>query len=94
MLFVTSTFDVPILFQGRATERAIDRAEEFYLSMFASPLTITAFFHAVLGLGMIGIVTKLHRWTENDRYFGMGSVGTPQLLTQCSISVRCSCTSR
>ncbi|WFD04446.1 Protein csh3 [Malassezia obtusa] len=63
-----------MLFQGPVTERAFERAEEFYMSMYNAPITITALFHAVLGLGIVGILTKMHRWTENDRYFGLGSV--------------------
>lgn len=75
VLFVTTTFDYPLLFRGGVTARIYDRAEEFYLSLFNSPITITALFHAVMGLGLIGILAKMHRWTENDRYFGLGSVG-------------------
>ncbi|WFC96844.1 Protein csh3 [Malassezia brasiliensis] len=74
VLFITSRFDFPLLFEGHVTEQAFRRAEEFYLSMYNAPMTIATFFHAVIGLGLIGILAKMHRWTENDRYFGLGSV--------------------
>lgn len=76
VLFITSRFDFPLLFEGHVREQAFRRAEEFYLSMYNAPMTIATLFHAVMGLGLIGILAKMHRWTENDRYFGLGSVGT------------------
>ncbi|WFD45341.1 Protein csh3 [Malassezia psittaci] len=74
VMFIASRVDYPLLFQGRATPEAVDRAQEFYLSIYQAPITVTALFHAVIGLGLLGILTKMHRWTENDQYFGLGSV--------------------
>ncbi|WFD01251.1 Protein csh3 [Malassezia yamatoensis] len=74
VLFIASRVDFPLLFQGRATPEAVERAQEFYLSIYQAPITVTAAFHAIAGLGLLGILTKMHRWTENDQYFGLGSV--------------------
>ncbi|WFD30625.1 Protein csh3 [Malassezia sp. CBS 17886] len=74
VLFVTSSYDYPLLFYGPLQESAVRRAEQFYVSMHSAPTSVTALLHAVFGLGVVGIAAKLHRWTDNDKYFGSGSI--------------------
>ncbi|WFD27744.1 Protein csh3 [Malassezia nana] len=38
--------------------------------MYHSPLSVSVLIHTVFSIGLIGIVAKLVRWSENDKYFG------------------------
>lgn len=57
------------------SESSADLAERFYLSFFNGPKAITALLHGMIALGLIGLIAKLHRWTENAKYFDGGSLG-------------------
>ncbi|WFD35860.1 Protein csh3 [Malassezia cuniculi] len=73
VIFAASTFDTPLLFT-KFTEEQVIRAENFYVSIYNAPRGIPSCLHGVIGLGIIGIASKLHRWTETDLYFGLGSM--------------------
>ena len=73
MLFVASAYDYPILFQ-RLDEERIQRAEQFYISMYHAPKALPLLLHSVMALGVLGLAAKLHRWTETDMYFGLPSM--------------------
>ena len=78
MIFATSTFDIPLLFTT-FTEEQVLRAESFYTALYQSPRGIPSLLHCVIGVGIVGIAAKLHRWTETDLYFGLASMGASAL---------------
>ncbi|PKI84478.1 Protein csh3 [Malassezia vespertilionis] len=74
VLFVTSTYDIPLIFHKPLSLDAFGRAEQFYLGLFYGPNSIKALLHAIMGAGVLGLALKVHRWTLNDKYFGMSSI--------------------
>ncbi|KAJ1034216.1 hypothetical protein NDA18_001081 [Ustilago nuda] len=72
--FVASIYDFPLLYFSELTDTAVDAAERFYLSLFNAPLAVSALMHGMMGLGIIGLVAKLHRWNELAKYFDGGSL--------------------
>lgn len=74
LLYITSTYDYPLLFQQGFTQSDVDKSVGFYLSMYQAPLSVKALVHSVFGLGLIGIVVKIVRWGEQDKYFGSVSL--------------------
>ena len=88
LLYITSSYDYPLLFHGQVSEAAVNKAISFYLSMYNAPLSVSVLIHTVFSIGMVGIVAKLVRWSENDKYFGtlslllyFGSVKLKQLAS-------------
>lgn len=73
MLFEAAVFDIPIIFERTLDPNFVRRAEMFYTSLYNAPKPLTALLHGVLAIGILGISAKLHRWTETDIYFGVGS---------------------
>ncbi|SPO24844.1 related to SHR3 - endoplasmic reticulum packaging chaperone [Ustilago trichophora] len=74
VIFIASIYDFPLLYFSELTDSAVDAAERFYLSLFAAPLAVSALLHGMMGLGLIGLVAKLHRWNEMAKYFDGGSL--------------------
>lgn len=74
MIFIASIYDFPLLYFSSLTDSSIDAAERFYLSVFNAPLAVSALLHGMMGLGIIGLVAKLHRWNEMAKYFDGGSL--------------------
>ena len=74
MIFIASIYDFPLLYSSNMHDSSIDAAERFYLSLFNAPLAVTALMHGMMGLGIIGLVAKLHRWSEMAKYFDGGSL--------------------
>ena len=74
MIFIASIYDFPLLYFSSLADSSIDAAERFYLSLFNAPLAVTALLHGMMGLGIIGLVAKLHRWNEMAKYFDGGSL--------------------
>lgn len=74
ILYITSTYDYPLLFQNGFTPSDVDKAAEFYLSVYHAPLSVKVLIHTVFGIGLVGIVAKIVRWAEEDKYFGSVSL--------------------
>ncbi|EST06363.1 Shr3 amino acid permease chaperone [Kalmanozyma brasiliensis GHG001] len=74
IIFIASIYDFPLLYFSDLTDGSIEAAERFYLSLFNAPLAVTALLHGMMGLGIIGLVAKLHRWNEIAKYFDGGSL--------------------
>lgn len=74
VIFIASIYDFPLLYYSSLSESSIEAAERFYLSLFNAPLAVTALLHGMMGLGLIGLVAKLHRWNEMAKYFDGGSL--------------------
>lgn len=74
MIFIASIYDFPLLYYSSLTDASVDAAERFYLSLYNAPLAVSALLHGMMGLGIIGLVAKLHRWNEMAKYFDGGSL--------------------
>lgn len=74
MIFIASIYDFPLLYFSTLPDSAIDAAERFYLSVFNAPLAVSALLHGMMGVGIVGLVAKLHRWNEMAKYFDGGSL--------------------
>ncbi|SJX61136.1 related to SHR3-endoplasmic reticulum packaging chaperone [Sporisorium reilianum f. sp. reilianum] len=74
VIFIASIYDFPLLYFAELTDSAVEAAERFYLSLFNAPLAFTALLHGMMGLGVIGLIAKLHRWNEMAKYFDGASL--------------------
>lgn len=74
VIFIASIYDFPLLYFSDLSDSAVEAAERFYLSLFNAPLAVTALLHGMMGLGVIGLIAKLHRWNEMAKYFDGGSL--------------------
>ena len=57
LLYITSTYDYPLLFQQGFTQSDVDKSVGFYLSMYQAPLSVKALVHSVFGLGLLMYVS-------------------------------------
>ncbi|CEH13615.1 Shr3 amino acid permease chaperone [Ceraceosorus bombacis] len=73
VIYMASIYDFPLLYGSSlsSTEglEAADRAEFFYLGLFKAPAAVPALLHGMIGLGIVGLLAKLHRWTEIAKWF-------------------------
>lgn len=74
VLFIASIYDFPLLY-GTATPQGYDAAEQFYLGLYNGPTAISALLHGVIGMGLLALIAKLHRWTETAKFFDGFSIG-------------------
>jgi hypothetical protein len=72
-------------------EQAVQDGMVFYASFFNAPPAIRvsnhtflgsanvtsgqALLHGMIGVGLVGLLSKLHRWTESAMYFDGSSLG-------------------
>ncbi|KAE8231369.1 hypothetical protein CF326_g3616 [Tilletia indica] len=73
VLFLCSVVDFPLIYHDWKPESA-DSAETFYLSFFRAPTAIHALLHGMVSLGLVGLLAKLHRWSEVAKYYDGGSL--------------------
>ncbi|KAK7679454.1 hypothetical protein QCA50_017508 [Cerrena zonata] len=73
VLFICFTVDYRILFEP-LTETAIRDGLEFYTTFFNSPPAIKALLHAVMGVGIIGLIGKIHKWDDSAMFFDGSSL--------------------
>ncbi|EIW72996.1 hypothetical protein TREMEDRAFT_18336, partial [Tremella mesenterica DSM 1558] len=74
MVFVCQVVDIPLLYIP-VTSQALENAYTFYGIWFESPGAVKALFHVALVLPMLGLIVKLHKWTESAVFFdGTGLV--------------------
>jgi len=73
ILFICSTIDYRLLW-GKVTNDVINDGFQFYTTFFNAPPAIKALLHGMVGVGLIGFVSKLHQWDESAIYFDGGSL--------------------
>ncbi|KAL1405346.1 Protein csh3 [Vanrija albida] len=79
MVFVSQVVDIPLLYLP-LTDAAIDNGYHFYEMWYEAPGAVKALFHAAMGLPLIVLLLKLHKWTESALFFDGTSVAL-QLAT-------------
>lgn len=58
------------------TEDVIRDGFQFYTTFFNAPPAIKALLHGLVGVGLIGLVAKLHNWDESAMFFDGTSLAT------------------
>ncbi|KAL0953420.1 hypothetical protein HGRIS_004657 [Hohenbuehelia grisea] len=73
VLFICFNVDHRILFVQK-TEEAIQDGFQFYTTFFNAPPAIKALLHALVGVGVIGLLSKLHKWDDSAMFFDGSSL--------------------
>ncbi|KAI9064167.1 Shr3 amino acid permease chaperone [Trametes sanguinea] len=74
VLFICLNVDYRILFTP-LTEGVVRDGIEFYTTFYNSPPAIKALLHSVMGVGLLGLVGKLHKWDDSAMFFDGSSLG-------------------
>ncbi|PPQ94630.1 hypothetical protein CVT25_009361 [Psilocybe cyanescens] len=62
------------LLWGELTEEVVADGFQFYTTFFNAPPAIKALLHGMVGIGLIGFLAKLHKWTESAVFFDGSSL--------------------
>ncbi|KAF8623918.1 hypothetical protein AX17_007246 [Amanita inopinata Kibby_2008] len=73
VLFICFTVDHRLLW-AELTEESVNDGFQFYTTFFSSPPAIKALLHGMIGVGMIGLLSKLHRWDDSALFFDGSSL--------------------
>ncbi|KAH9946517.1 Shr3 amino acid permease chaperone [Amylocystis lapponica] len=73
VLVICMGVDYRILFTA-FSEPVIKDGMEFYTTFYNSPPAIKALLHAVMGVGILGLVGKLHKWDDSAMFFDGSSL--------------------
>lgn len=71
---LTLQVDIPLLYQP-VTPEAIDNAYKFYEMWWEAPGAVKALFHVALGLPLVALLIKLHKWNESAVFFDGSCIG-------------------
>ncbi|KDR67936.1 hypothetical protein GALMADRAFT_146679 [Galerina marginata CBS 339.88] len=73
VLFICFNVDHRLLW-GEITEDVINDGFQFYTTFFNAPPAIKALLHGMVGVGLIGLISKLHKWNESAIFFDGSSL--------------------
>jgi len=73
VLFICMNVDYRVLFMP-LTDDVVRDGLEFYTTFFHSPPAIKALMHAIMGVGIIGLVGKLVKMDESAKWFDGSSL--------------------
>ncbi|KAF8159753.1 Shr3 amino acid permease chaperone [Crassisporium funariophilum] len=73
VLFICFNVDHRLLW-GEITEDVITDGFQFYTTFFNAPPAIKALLHGMVGVGLIGFLSKLHKWDESAMFFDGSSL--------------------
>ncbi|KAG1869579.1 Shr3 amino acid permease chaperone [Suillus subluteus] len=73
VLFICFFVDYRILHQ-ELTEEIIEDGFQFYATFFNAPPAIKAVLHGFMGVGILGLVSKLHKYDESAIFFDGSSL--------------------
>ncbi|KAF9449938.1 hypothetical protein P691DRAFT_798703 [Macrolepiota fuliginosa MF-IS2] len=75
VLFICFNVDHRILWGSAGlTDEVVADGFQFYATFFNAPPAIKALLHAMIAIGLIGIVSKLHKWDESAMFFDGSSL--------------------
>ncbi|CAE6529650.1 unnamed protein product [Rhizoctonia solani] len=69
ILFICFNVDHKVLYAAPLTDKIVDDGFEFYTTFYNAPGAVKALLHAMMGLGILGLVAKLHKWDESALFF-------------------------
>ncbi|KAF8513488.1 Shr3 amino acid permease chaperone [Gautieria morchelliformis] len=73
VLFICFNIDRTLLFQT-LTDKSIADAFQFYTTFYDAPLAVKGLMHAMIGMGILGLVGKLNVWDESAIFFDGSSL--------------------
>jgi len=73
VLFICFFIDYRILHK-ELTQDVIEDGFQFYATFFNAPPAIKALLHGFIGVGIIGLIAKLHKWDEAALFFDGSSL--------------------
>jgi len=73
VLFICFNVDYRLLWT-ELTEETVNDGIQFYATFFSAPPAIKALLHGMVGVGIIGLISKLHRWDESAQFFDGSSL--------------------
>ncbi len=85
MLFICSIYDFPLIYYSPFDEGCIEPAEKFYLAIYKGPTAVTALLHGMMGVGLLGLIAKLHRWSDMAKQYDGGSLG--ECISQAQLNI-------
>ncbi|ETW78944.1 hypothetical protein HETIRDRAFT_420137 [Heterobasidion irregulare TC 32-1] len=74
VLFICFNVDYRVL-HTQLTDEVVGDAFQFYATFFNAPPAIKALLHAMMGIGILALVGKLHKWDESAVFFDGCSLG-------------------
>lgn len=83
VLFICFNVDHRILY-GELTDEAIQDGFKFYETFFNAPPAIKAMLHGMIGVGILGLGSKLATWTESAMFFDGSALGRCNMYSFCS----------
>ncbi|KAG8753097.1 hypothetical protein FRC11_007720 [Ceratobasidium sp. 423] len=75
ILFICFNVDHKVLYAAPLTDKIVDDGFEFYTTFYNAPGAVKALLHAMMGVGILGLVAKLHIWDESALFFDGTSLG-------------------
>ncbi|KAF5369211.1 hypothetical protein D9757_010034 [Collybiopsis confluens] len=74
ILFISFNVDHKLLW-GELTEGVIADGFSFYSTFYNSPPAIKALLHGMIGVGVLGLASKLNQWDDSALFFDGSSLG-------------------
>ncbi|TFK39346.1 Shr3 amino acid permease chaperone [Crucibulum laeve] len=75
VLFICFNVDHRVLW-GELNESVINDGFQFYTTFFNAPPAIKALLHGMFGVGLLGLLAKLHKWDESAMFFDGSSLAS------------------
>jgi len=75
VLFISFNADFRILYQPM-TDKTIDDAIQYYTTFYNAPKAVQNLLHGVVAIGVLALVSKLHKWDESAMFFDGTSLGS------------------
>ncbi|KAB5594465.1 ER membrane protein SH3 [Ceratobasidium theobromae] len=75
ILFICFNVDHKVLYAAPLTDKIVDDGFEFYTTFFNAPGAVKGLLHAMMGLGILSLISKLHNWDESALFFDGSSLG-------------------
>jgi len=76
IIFICFNVDHRVLYAAPLTDKIVDDGFEFYTTFYNAPLAVKALLHAVMGMGLLGLIAKLHAWDESAIFFDGSSLAS------------------
>ncbi|KAF9457195.1 Shr3 amino acid permease chaperone [Collybia nuda] len=73
VFFICFNVDHRILW-GQLTNDVVNDGFQFYTTFFNAPPAIKALLHGMVGVGLIGLLSKLHKWDDSAMFFDGSSL--------------------
>ncbi|KAI0272661.1 Shr3 amino acid permease chaperone [Gloeopeniophorella convolvens] len=73
VLLACFTIDYRVLFET-LTEDVVEDGFQYYRTFYNAPPGIKALLHGLMGIGVVTIIAKIHRWDESAMFFDGGSL--------------------